>query len=148
MLWHIDSFYYQQPFNLTSLRSSILKAINFNFTCKQGLKCCESLFISRALPYSVFMCHPWQQYLEHLKLERLLGYSVLVGLAIKRAHKYLKRVGFTDQSMGRCTKAKGTIFPGYFVKNHAFSLILNVHRQGITYKESILCNLIFNCKLN
>jgi len=21
----------------------------------------------------MFMCHPWQQYIEHLKLERLLG---------------------------------------------------------------------------
>lgn len=58
------------------------------------------------------MCHPWQQYLEHLKLEPLLGSPVVVGLAIKRAHKYLRHVGFTDQSVGRCTKAMPLLVKG------------------------------------
>jgi len=70
----------------------------------------------------MYVCHPWQQYLEHLKLERLLGSFVAVGLAIKRSHKYLKHVGFADQCGDGCWKemplsvAKGIFFPGYFAK--------------------------------
>lgn len=77
------------------------------------------------------MCHPWQQYLEHLKLERLLGSSVVVGLAIKRAHKYLRHVGFTDQSVGRCTKAvpllaKGILFLVILLQISSFLMLTNM----------------------
>lgn len=79
------------------------------------------------------MCHPWQQYLEHLKLEWLLGSLVLVGLAIKIAHKHLKHVGYIDQNVGRCTKAvpllaKVILFLGHSVKNSTSFLSLNIHR--------------------
>lgn len=91
----------------------------------------KAFLLAELLPYSMFMCHPWQQYLEHLKLERLLGSSVVVGLAIKRAHKYLRHVGFTLQSVGRYRSnamiSKRYSFLGSFVKNLSF-LSLRVHR--------------------